>query len=555
MSFASVFSRLAPAAMLLGAAACLPATLLAQDAGTQDNSFLSPLLGSTVFAVTTETLDIDGSITQFIPQGGDQGGLTITYNSGLTVANFALPLFGNTGRIVYTLVPETYLDPGAHAYKILAGGNFGRFTDTNNQIEPARNVARFDPITGTIDPTFVVGEGADDFVTSLVPLGNGETLVGGLFTHFDHLSYPRLALLGRTGYLDTNFQPVALTDGVFALAPETDPKTGKFDNNVLVGGTFSTIGSDNYTKLARVDLSGNVDSSFRPVIDSRVLAVATQPDGKVVIGGEFASVNGQTVGHLARLNRDGSLDPTFSASVGGLPAGTSAPVAVYVIKLLPDGRMYVGGQFDTVDGATRNYLARLEPNGSLDAGFDPGSAIINSVQAVAVQDDFRVLVGETVSRKDATSNFPPSLIRLYGGAVPDLEGVYLEVKLPDARTHADGTRDNGLFKVHRSGTDLSGPLTVYFQVTGTAQSGVAYKPLSASSLGQGIYRVTFAANQASVKVKVKPRPLDATDAPETFTLTLVSAPDGSSLYEAGELFDGSLVPSPTSGTVRIGNTN
>ena len=48
--------------------------------------------------------------------------------------------------------------------------------------------------------------------------------------------------------------------------------------------------------------------------DGTVWAVAVQPDGKVLIGGDFNHVNGQPRNYLARLNTDGSLDTTFDPS-------------------------------------------------------------------------------------------------------------------------------------------------------------------------------------------------------------------------------------------------
>src|SRR6266576_2606003 len=45
--------------------------------------------------------------------------------------------------------------------------------------------------------------------------------------------------------------------------------------------------------------------------------VAVQPDGKVVIAGAFISINGISRNHLARLNSDGSLDNSFLNGLTG----------------------------------------------------------------------------------------------------------------------------------------------------------------------------------------------------------------------------------------------
>src|SRR3954466_14658788 len=65
-----------------------------------------------------------------------------------------------------------------------------------------------------------------------------------------------------------------------------------------------------------------LDESFAPVIIDQVsdMQLALQPDGKILIGGRFNSVNQRARTNLARLNADGSLDETFAPALtnGGL---------------------------------------------------------------------------------------------------------------------------------------------------------------------------------------------------------------------------------------------
>ena len=77
-----------------------------------------------------------------------------------------------------------------------------------------------------------------------------------------------------------------------------------------------------------------------------------QPDGKVLIGGSFTSVNGTNRNRIARLNADGSLDSSFNP-------GTGANGAVRAIVVQPDGNVLIGGNFTTVNGVLRPYVARL----------------------------------------------------------------------------------------------------------------------------------------------------------------------------------------------------
>ena len=76
----------------------------------------------------------------------------------------------------------------------------------------------------------------------------------------------------------------------------------------------------------------------------------------------IADLNG-----LARLNADGSLDAGFVASItyqnGPLNNEYSA------IALQPDGKILVAGYFDSVNGSRQPFIARLNPNGSSDESF------------------------------------------------------------------------------------------------------------------------------------------------------------------------------------------
>ncbi|RZK99331.1 MAG: hypothetical protein EOO62_24955, partial [Hymenobacter sp.] len=124
-------------------------------------------------------------------------------------------------------------------------------------------------------------------------------------------------------------------------------------------------------------------------LDGPVTSLAVQPDGKVVIGGSFTSYNGTQRNFLTRLNADGSLDPGFVLTGFGITSN------VYTIALQADGKVLVGGGFVySYNGTTRSYLVRLNTDGSLDTGFTlAGTGLNGFVSSLAVQADGQVLVG------------------------------------------------------------------------------------------------------------------------------------------------------------------
>ncbi len=127
---------------------------------------------------------------------------------------------------------------------------------------------------------------------------------------------------------------------------------------------------------------GVLDTNFNPGANGSINAFAIQADGKILVGGAFTTLGGQTRNYLGRLNADGSLDPAFN------PAANST---VNALAVQADGKIVVAGAFTTLGGQTRNYLGRLNADGTLDAAFNPGANI--QVNALAVQADGMILVG------------------------------------------------------------------------------------------------------------------------------------------------------------------
>lgn len=65
-----------------------------------------------------------------------------------------------------------------------------------------------------------------------------------------------------------------------------------------------------------------------------VLATAVQPDGKVILAGSFTTVLGQSRNNIARLNADGTLDSGFNPNVNG---------TIWSVVVQADGKVIVGG--------------------------------------------------------------------------------------------------------------------------------------------------------------------------------------------------------------------
>ena len=521
----------------------------AQTVGTRDPSFTSAVSLTNLYSQYLEY--INGTPVLFA--GGDAGAFGLLSANGVLYPSEEIGDFGNGSRIVYTevaeVVPHSATDP---SHYVLVGGLFGR---TNTQIvnkRPGQNIVRLSPV-GAVDTTFDPGTGADNEVTAILPLPDGGMVVGGQFGLFNQQPHEHIVRLNGAGAIagnDVFSTGLNFDAAVLSLAAQRNPGSTAFLPQILVAGLFSSVNGTPHAKLARINADGSVDASFHPSFDDRTTVVVSQPDGKILVGGDFSNVNGTAAKHIVRLNYDGSIDPTFTASVTGQPAGLPNPPAVYVIQLLNDGSMYLGGNFTRVNGVTRNYLARVDANGVLDPAFDAGKTILNAVQSLSIQADGRLLVGENLSKSlDNSSTRPPSLIRLFA----ESPSVTLVASTPTA-TETDSVP--GAFTVSRTGnTTNAGPLTVYFQLTPhpqnsrtIAQPRVNYLPLALTQYKplKYVFSLTIPAGQESVVIPVVPsgRLIKKGDR-RSVNLTLIDDPTSTSTYD--------IVPDAASGSVIITN--
>jgi len=223
---------------------------------------------------------------------------------------------------------------------------------------------------GLLDITFNPGSGQANPATYCMALQtNGQIAIGGDFSDYNGASRVRVARINADGSLDSSFDPgVGPNSEVQAIAVQPDGK-------ILIGGQFSSLNGSSWRQPARFRLDGSVDTSFDTSsahgagANSPVLAITLQPDGKILIGGGFTTVGGNNYNSIARLNTNGTLDVTFNPGTG---ITNSTYPYVYAIGLQSDGRIIVGGTFTAINGVSRNYLARLNSDGSLDTNFNAG---------------------------------------------------------------------------------------------------------------------------------------------------------------------------------------
>lgn len=244
-------------------------------------------------------------------------------------------------------------------------------------------------VPGSIDGLDANIVGSSVLATAVQP--DGKIIIAGRFDSVLGVPRGNIARLNADGSLDLGFDPKTNAD-VLSVAIQRDGK-------ILIGGGFLAVqphGAANPTArlcLARLNADGSLDESFDPKPDGTIHNVLVQPDGKILLAGEFLGLqpNGapsQTARQFAaRVNEDGSLDTGFNPKPNN---------HVTNVALQPDGKILLSGLFTTLqpNGAptatTRQRIARVNADGSLDAGFDLTAN--NQVYGVAVQPDGKIVV-------------------------------------------------------------------------------------------------------------------------------------------------------------------
>lgn len=198
---------------------------------------------------------------------------------------------------------------------------------------------------------------------------------------------------------------------------------------------------------------------FNPNANGYLLCSAQQPDGRIIIGGVFSSVGGEGHSLIARLNPDGTPDAGFNPVVAGSQ--------IHAIAIQGDGKILITGYFSSVNGVARYDIARLNPDGTLDTGFNPSP---NSwISCMIVQSDGKIVIGGDFSTWEGATHSRVVRLNADGtldaGFNPSVNGptVYSaavqadgKIVIAGAFSHVNGETRTGIARLHADGTLDSG---------------------------------------------------------------------------------------------------
>ena len=472
-------------------------------AGEVDTTFGATLAFATNGTINKVTIQPDGKILIGgifnVVNGIARSGIARLNADGTLDTTFNPPEFSNSSGSLS--IRAITLQPDG---KILVGGSF---TGIGNLARTSFVRLNSD---GSLDASFfnpsVVNLITNSNVNVIVLYPDGRILIGGAF-QLNSLAGTRngLARLNADGTLDTSLPNLFV--GVSDIALLSDERI-----------MFSSASG-----LTRINSDGSADPSFAaPNINGSINTIFPQSDGKILVGGGFSQVNGFNFPAIARFNSNGSFDTSFNTNGTGIPSGGS----VNRVQILPSGKIIIAGLFTSYNGTTRQRIAQLNSDGTLDPGFN-NTNTFNPILDFSIQSDGKIVIGgnnnssSPITRTNADGT-PDTAFQVVIFIGTNAKG-YKVVILPDgkilvggrfgvasggliagiARFNPDGTRDTSFNQT--IATSTSEVLGVTLQtdgkiiVTGNFGSGNAYRLNSNGSLD-----VTFPSTTFSRDSKVLP---------------------------------------------------
>ena len=194
--------------------------------------------------------------------------------------------------------------------KIVVGGNFSEYNGTN-----ANKIIRLNS-DGSRDTSFVIGTGFDSDVNSIAIQSDGKIVVGGEFYWYNGTFVKRIIRLNTDGSVDTSF---VYGDGFNGYANSVAIQS---DGKIVVGGQFQIYNGTNANYIIRLNSNGSIDTSsvYGTGFDGNVESITIQSNGKILVGGYFTSYQGTGANGIIQLSDsfNAEFEDEFNAATDAL---------------------------------------------------------------------------------------------------------------------------------------------------------------------------------------------------------------------------------------------
>ncbi|AWA28946.1 hypothetical protein HYN48_01960 [Flavobacterium magnum] len=339
--------------------------------GTLDTGFP---VDNTIYPVNSIDVQPDGKILLATDYSPNNTGFSTRLNpdGSVDTSFFKNSLVDGDANIVHVLSNG----------RIIFGGDFKTF-----QGAPRKYLVAVSE-NGILDAAFNPCTGANDEIRKMVKLPDGKILIAGKFEEFNGTTHFGVARILADGSVDPSFDC-----GTAFLNGTVNDLAISGDGKIIVGGIFSNVLNSGLNGVVRLHPDGTLDTSFQAPLASGQYAthIAIQADGKVLLSGEIYL----GLSAYYRLNPDGSHDAAFDPNL--------SPYNTYSITVQPDQKIIYTGSFSYGTGESKHGVARVNPDGSIDTGFNVTSGANGNVYAASLYPNGKILFGGTSTNYNNTT--------------------------------------------------------------------------------------------------------------------------------------------------------
>lgn len=156
--------------------------------------------------------------------------------------------------------------------------------------------------------------------------------------------------------------------------------------------------------------TGNRVSTFAHTLNGQGRAITASPSGdRVYVGGDFTTVDNLSRGHVAAFSTsNGALDTAFAPNVSNQVRALAASPST----------VYIGGSYGAVNGATRNNLAAVSSTTGALSSWAPKAEGGTVWSMVLAPDGSRVIVGGSFTSLSGTAAYGMGSVSTTGAIMP-----------------------------------------------------------------------------------------------------------------------------------------
>lgn len=243
---------------------------------------------------------------------------------------------------------------------------------------------------------------------AILVLNNQTILVGGSFDYYSGTSAPGLVNLYQGGVLNVNFPYGVISASTISGVDEFNEFVQLPDGKILCAGAFNKyLNTSIPSCLLKLNEDGTRDSSFpnatygfEQFLGPNTYSLRVDSNGKIYYLGRYSTYNATSRNNIARLNSDGSLDTSFNP-------GTGFNDSTHDALAQSTGNVVIIGIFDCFNGNcfNKNGIVRLTSTGSLDATFNSGTGFGGGASGYKgyVYNDDKILIGGSFTSYNGTS--------------------------------------------------------------------------------------------------------------------------------------------------------